>query len=177
MKKFLSILSFSLIVFFLQNCSSQTVTEPQVLTNIINNEEFTFHAQKANPTNYDVIRAMNSIPNATSSRVLDLNSDAYVIEVTKEKVDVVLPYFGRIFNPTFGNIDKNSYRFTSKKFTLTKTQNKKGNWNITISPKDVDNVSEIYINVYKSGKALVSIKSSDRQPISYDGYISKKDVR
>jgi hypothetical protein len=34
---------------------------------------------------------------------------------------------------------------------------------------------EINIEVYKNGKAFVSIRSNDRQPISYDGYISKNE--
>lgn len=52
-----------------------------------------FYAQKANPTNYDVINVMNSMPNSTSTRMLDLNGGNYTIEVSKNKVDVVLPYF------------------------------------------------------------------------------------
>ena len=44
----------------------------------------------------------------------------------------------------------------------------------TISPKDVDHVRVIYIEVYKNGNAYVSIDSNDRQPISYNGYLMKK---
>ena len=80
--------------------------------------------KRANPTNYDVINVMNSMPNATATRMLNLNGD-YTIDVSKNTLDVVLPYFGRMFNPTFGSASDNSYRFTSKDFTVTKTQNKK----------------------------------------------------
>ena len=43
----------------------------------------------------------------------------------------------------------------------------------TISPKDVDHVRVIYIEVYKNGNTYVSIDSNDRQPISYNGYLMK----
>lgn len=141
---------------------------------LVNSQEFTFHAERANPTNYDVINVMNSMPNSTSTRILQLNGD-YTIEVKNNNLEVVLPYFGRLFNPTYGNTSNNSYRFTSKDFTLSKMQNKKGNWIVKIKPNDVNNVDEINIEIYKNGKAFTSVRSNDRQPITYDGFISKNE--
>lgn len=141
---------------------------------LVNSQEFTFHAERANPTNYDVINVMNSMPNSTSTRILQLNGD-YTIEVKNNNLEVVLPYFGRLFNPTYGNTSNNSYRFTSKDFTLSKMQNKKGNWIVKIKPNDVNNVDEINIEIYKNGKAFTSVRSNDRQPITYDGFISRNE--
>ena len=67
----------------------------------------------------------------------------------KKELDVTLPYFGRMFNPSY-DTSKNSYRFTSKDFTLSKILNKKKPLVYTISPKDVDHVRVIYIEVYKT---------------------------
>jgi len=39
----------------------------------------------------------------------------------------------------------------------------------------VKHVSDINIEIFKNGKASTSIRSNDRQPISYDGYISKNE--
>lgn len=175
MKKFLSIISLFILLFTFQSCSSQPVGDPKIINDLVNSQEFTFHAQRANPTNNDVVRVMNSLPNASGNRILDLDAGSYVIEVKKDSLAVILPYFGRLFNPNFGNTSNNSYRFVSKDFLFSKTQNKKGNWVVKIAPTDVNNVSEIFIEIFKNGKAYTSVRSNDRQPISYDGYISENE--
>ncbi|KUJ51965.1 DUF4251 domain-containing protein [Chryseobacterium sp. JAH] len=174
MKKFISIISVFILTLSFQNCSSQNTSDAQMVNALVTSEEFTFHAERANPMNYDVINALNSIPNNPSTRILQLDGDGYEIELKKGKMEVVLPYFGRAFNTTYGSSD-NSYRFTSKDYTVTKSQSKKGNWVLKIKPNDVKNVSDINIEVYKNGKAFTSIRSNDRQPITYDGYISKNE--
>ncbi|WP_292009614.1 DUF4251 domain-containing protein [Chryseobacterium sp.] len=176
MKNHIAIFFVFVSILFFQSCSSQNTTDSKTVDTLINSGELTFFAQRANPTNYDVINIMNSIPNSTSTRVLDLSGGNYTIELKKDNLEVVLPYFGRLFNPSLGNVDKNSYRFTSKDFTVSKSQNKKGNWVIKIKPNDVSNVSDIIMEVFKNGKAFVSMRSSDRQPISYDGYISNNEI-
>ncbi|SDJ72166.1 DUF4251 domain-containing protein [Chryseobacterium jejuense] len=177
MKKYISILMIFGLLFSFQSCASQGSSDPTIVNALVDSQEFTFYAQKANPTNYDVINVMNSMPNSTSTRMLNLNTGDYTIEVNKNTVDVVLPYFGRLFTPSFGNTDKNGYRFTSKDFVINKSQNKKGTWTVKIQPKDVSTVEEINIEIFKNGKAFVSMKSNDRQPITYDGYVSKSEVK
>ncbi|CAA7385862.1 hypothetical protein CHRY9393_00148 [Chryseobacterium fistulae] len=175
MKTYISFFLFFGFLFFSQSCSSQSSSDPKAVESLVNSQNFTFYAQRANPTNYDVINVMNSIPNSTSTRILELDG-SYTIILKNDTLDVYLPYFGRSFNPSYGSTDKTGYKFVSKDFTVNKSQNKKGNWIIKINPKDVSTVSEIYIEVFKNGKAFTSIKSSDRQPISYDGYVDKNDV-
>ncbi|KIC62426.1 DUF4251 domain-containing protein [Chryseobacterium taiwanense] len=177
MKKYISILYMLGFLFIFQSCSSQTGMDTQTVTALVNSQDFSFHAERANPTNYDVINVMNSMPNSTSTRILNLTDGYYSIDIKGDKLESVLPYFGRVFNPSYGNNEKNSYRFTSKDFTVTKSQNKKGTWIVRIKPKDVSNVDEIVMEVYKNGKAFTSIKGNDRQPISYDGYISKNEEK
>lgn len=171
MKKYISILFVFGFLFFFQSYSAQEM-DSKTVDALVNSQDFTFHAQRANPTNYDVIKVMNSMPNSTSTRILDLNGD-YTIIVKDKMLDVVLPYFGRSFKANIGG--DNSYRFTSKDYTVTKSQNKKGKWTIKIKPNDVNNVDEIIIEVFKNGKAFTSVRGNDRQPISYDGYISKSE--
>lgn len=176
MKKYISLIFIFGFLFCFQSCSSQASLDSKTVDALVDSQEFTFYAQRANPTNYDVINVMNSIPNSTSTRILDLNGD-YTITINKNELEVVLPYFGRIFTSTFGDRDKNSYRFNSKDFTVNKSQNKKGKWIIKIKPNDVSNVDEIIIEIFKNGKAFVSMRSNDRQPITYDGYVSKNEER
>ncbi|GAA4164982.1 hypothetical protein GCM10022217_36430 [Chryseobacterium ginsenosidimutans] len=176
MKKYISIIfTFAFLLIF-HSGFSQSKVDPQNLTELVNSEDFSFRAERATPTNYDVINIMNSMPNSTSTRILDLSGSNYSIDLRKDKLEVTLPYFGRVFNPTYGNTSQNSYRFTSKDFTVTKSQGKKGKWIVKIKVNDQSTVDEIIIEVFKNGKAYTSIRSNDRQPISYDGFISKNEV-
>lgn len=174
MKKYIQIISvFALLILF-QNCSSQNTVNSQLVNNLVSSDEFTFHAERANPMNYDVINIVNSIPNAPQLRTFQISGNNYGIVIKKNEMEVALPYFGRAFTSTYGSSDT-SYRFTSKDYTVTKSQSKKGNWVYKIKTNDVKNVTDINIEIFKNGKALTSIRSNDRQPISYDGYISKSE--
>ncbi|WP_345207219.1 DUF4251 domain-containing protein [Chryseobacterium ginsengisoli] len=176
MKKYISIIFIFGFLMIFQNGFSQTKANSQTITELINTDDFSFRAERATPTNYDVINVMNSMPNSTSTRILDLSGSNYSVDLRKDKLEVTLPYFGRVFNPTYGNTSQNSYRFTSKDFAVTKSQGKKGKWIVKIKVNDQSTVDEIIIEVFKNGKAYTSIRSNDRQPISYDGFISKNEV-
>ncbi|MBS1572391.1 MAG: DUF4251 domain-containing protein [Bacteroidetes bacterium] len=169
MKK--SIVLLVLFLFFLQSCTSQIYMQPQDLANVVQTKEFVFVAKRANPTNYAVINSINAIPNATATRVLDLDN-GYGISFKKNEISVVLPYFGRSYQAPI-NTDQVSFRFVSKDFSMTQSSGKKNKTVFTIVPNDVRTISKIYIEIYPSGSAMVSIDSNDRQPISYDGYIEK----
>ncbi|PIF44041.1 uncharacterized protein DUF4251 [Chryseobacterium sp. 52] len=175
MKKYISLIFIFGFLFFFQSCSSQASLDSKTVDTLVDSEEFTFYAQRANPMNYEVINAIGSIQNAPAARMLQLDG-SYSIELKKNNLEVVLPYFGRMFNASYNTSDS-SYRFTSKDFTIKKSQNKKGTWTLKIKPNDVRNVDEINIEVFKNGKAFVSMRSNDRQPITYDGYVSKNEEK
>lgn len=174
MKKIFFLSVSFIFALLISSCASQSNLDPKLLEEITSNNQFTFMAERANPTNNDVINVMNSLPNGASSRMLNLDY-GYTVVLKEKEIEVTLPYFGRMYNPSY-DTSKNSYRFTTKDFDLNKIQNKKGNWVYTIKPKDVQNGSEIYIEIYKNGKAYVSIDSNDRQPISYDGYVMRNEI-
>ena len=167
--------SFVFILMILQSCASQNGLAPQLVEEILSKDQFTFMATRANPTNNDVMNVINSLPNASSSRMLNLDY-GYDVVIKEKEITVTLPYFGRLYNPSYDS-SKNSYRFTSKDFSINKKQDKKGNWVYTINPKDTENVRTLYLEDYKNGKAYLSIDSNDRQPISYDGYIMKNEIK
>lgn len=169
------LMSVMFLLTLLFSCTSQTYVDQTTLSNMVSSNEFTFMARRANPTNFDVINVMNSLPNNNSARMLDLDY-GYTVVLKNKELEVDLPYFGRLFNPSY-DTSKNSYKFTSKDFTINKVQNKKGNWVYSITTKDVSNVRLIYIEIFKNGGAYVSIDSNDRQAISYDGYIMKNEVK
>lgn len=166
-KIFIAVLTMTLAF----SCTTQNTVIPANMTSLLQTHEFTFVAERANPTNLDVVNVMNSIPGGSSSRILNLDS-GYTIEIRKDELKVTLPYFGRMYTSSM-DPSKNSYRFTSKDFTVSKTEGRKGSSVFTIIVKDQQNVKTIYVEVYKNGKAYASIDSNDRQSISFDGYITE----
>lgn len=171
--KFYLILSALMLILY--SCSSQTYMDQQTLTKVMADKEFTFMARHANPTNYDVINVMNSLPNSTSSRMLELDY-GYGYNLKNNELEVTLPYFGRTYIPSM-DPQKAGYRFTSKDFEMNEIAGRKGSRVFIISPRDVQNVRRIITEIYPNGVAYVSIDSNDRQPISYDGYLTKNEVK
>ena len=171
MKNLLKIISIFGAILFLNSCETQSNIAPQQVTSLLQSKEFTFMAEKANPTNYDVVKVLNSLPNSSASQILNLDS-GYTLEIKKDEIIVQLPYFGRMYNPTYST-GKDSYRFTSKDFTMNEAAVKKGSTIFTIFPKDQQNIRRMDLEVYQNGKAYLTIDSNDRQSISYDGYITQ----
>lgn len=168
MKKYIPYLA-AFILSMITSCASTGSLPKEKVTSLLQSKEFTFMAERAIPTNFDVINVMNSLPANNANRMLNLDY-GYTIRLKSSELLVELPYFGRMFNPSY-DTSKNSFRFTSKEFTVNQTQGKKGNQIFTILPKDQQEVRRIIMEVYPNGKAYVSIDANDRQAISYDGYI------
>jgi hypothetical protein len=64
--------------------------------------------------------------------------------------------------------------FTSTNFEYKVTERKKGGWDIVIKPKDVQAVQEFNFSIFDSGSASLQVNSTNRQPISFNGYVSEK---
>jgi hypothetical protein len=127
--------------------------EPATVKNIIQSKNFIFKAEYVNPQ-------------SGSTRPL---TSEYDVSVKSDKVVSYLPFFGRAYtapvNPAEGGI-----KFTSLKFDYTiKQKNKK--WDVRIRPRDVSDVQDMYLTVFDNGKASLRVISTNRQSISYDGYI------
>lgn len=167
-----NLIKITLAIFFsiaLNSCSSQNNISSEKVNMLLKTSEFTFMAERANPISNDVINVLNAFPNSSSSQILNLDY-GYTLEIKRSEIKVDLPYFGRMYTPSFDN-EKNSYHFTSKDFTIAEQNGKKGSSVYTINLKDQQNVKNIMLEVYKNGKAYLSIQANDRQSISYDGYI------
>lgn len=175
MKNLLSTFVSFLTMTLAFSCSTQNNIAPANINSLLEINQFTFIAEHANPNNLDVVNVMNSIPGGSSSRMLNLDS-GYTIEIRTDELEVTLPYFGRMYT---ANLDpsKNSYRFTTKDFTVDKKEGKKGSTVFTIVANDQQNIRNINMEVFKNGKTYVWIESNDRQSISYDGYITANSIR
>jgi hypothetical protein len=116
-----------------------------------------------------VFKAQTVIP--MSGRTRQITSD-YDLKVSKEEIVAYLPYFGRAYaapiDPSKGGI-----QFTSKDFEYTNTPRKKGGWDILIRPKDARDVQQLSLTISESGYGSLQVVSTNRQPISFSGYITE----
>lgn len=97
----------------------------------------------------------------------------YDLRITPDSVISFLPYYGRAYmdvpyNPTDGGV-----KFSSTKFDYKVSQKKKGGWEITINPKDVKNLERLVLNISSDGYASLSVTSTNRDPISFYGYLKE----
>ncbi|MEN0055859.1 MAG: DUF4251 domain-containing protein [Mucilaginibacter sp.] len=107
-----------------------------------------------------------------------LNSP-YDLVISKDTITAFLPYFGQAYqapyNPTDGGI-----KFTTTKFSYNSKVGKKGDWTITIKPTDrsISNwrdVQTMTLSISTDGYASLQVISTNRDPISFNGTIEKRD--
>ena len=121
---------------------------------LVDSQNYVFIAQSASPM---------------SGRVRQLTPD-YDLKITKSLIISYLPYYGRAYtapiDPTQGGI-----QFTSKDFTYTATPRTKGGWDVLIKPKDYQDVQQMSLSISSTGYATLQVTSTNRQPISFNGYV------
>lgn len=115
-----------------------------------------------------IFKAEMVYPQSGRSRILTTDYD---ITITRDTIISDLPYFGRAYvapvDPTQGGI-----KFTSTDFDYTSSKKKK-TWEITIKPKDAPDVQEMYLSIFDNGTANLSVTNTNRQNISFKGYIKE----
>ena len=127
-----------------------------VMNDMVHQQDFVFKAQTA-------------MPMTGSTR--HLTSD-YDLKVTKESVVSYLPYFGRAYSAPI-DPSKGGIQFTSKDFSYTVTDRKKGGWDVVIKPKDYRDVQQMTLTISVDGYATLQVTSLNRQPISFNGTVAQ----
>lgn len=95
----------------------------------------------------------------------------YDLRVRPDSLMSFLPYFGRAyFDVPYGGAD-GGIKFTSTKFTYDVKEKKKGGWEITIIPSDVKNLNRMILYISPDGYASLSVNSTNRDFITFDGYL------
>jgi hypothetical protein len=115
-----------------------------------------------------VFKAQTALPTAGSARQLTSDFD---LRVSKDTIFSDLPYFGRAYTPPL-NPSEGPLRFISTDFQYMVSNKKKGGWDITITPKDLQDPRQLTLSVFENGSASVMVTSFNRQPISFNGYIT-----
>ena len=106
-----------------------------------------------------------------------LTSD-YDLVVSKDTVNAFLPYFGRAYVAPY-NATEGGIKFKTTNFDYKAHQNKNGSWDVIIKPKDRDvsdmrDVQTLQLSVTASGYAYLNVSSTNRDPISFNGYIQER---
>jgi hypothetical protein len=149
-------------------------TDEATTTKIVGDQNFSFVATRAIPMQSNALnQALNSFPNSQNS-IINLAGSQYDLRVTKDSVVAYLPYFGRSYTPSMDPNEAGT-RFKSKDFKYSSVKKKK-TWTITIDPKDIKDKQQLILNVSENGYATLSINNQNRQPISFNGYISENAV-
>lgn len=127
------------------------------LKELVESKSFVFKAQTASPMG-------GSLRQLTGEYDLRLQGNA---------VTAYLPYFGRTYTApapgASGGID-----FSTSKFEYSYKARKKGGWEVTILPKEVSDVRQLFLTISENGYGTLQVSSNSRQPISFNGYIAEK---
>jgi hypothetical protein len=102
----------------------------------------------------------------------------FMLKVTKDTITAYLPYFGRVFSLP-ANSAESGIKFTSTDFKYDETR-KKRRWDITIAPNDSADrrdVRQLLLSANDNGYASLRIISTNRETISYSGYVTARDSR
>jgi hypothetical protein len=96
----------------------------------------------------------------------------YDLRISRDTLSADLPYFGRAYTSDYGSTD-NSINFKTTSFEYDQQDGKKGGWRVTITPKNVRNVSKFFLDISTSGFTSLVVSSNIRQQISFNGYVQE----
>lgn len=117
-----------------------------------------------------VFKAQTALPSSGNTRQLTYDFD---LRISKDTVISDLPYFGRAYAAPI-NPAESPLHFTSTTFDYAVADRKKGGWDITITPKDAQDPKKLTLTVFDNGSASLTVTSYNRQPISFNGYVTSK---
>ncbi len=98
----------------------------------------------------------------------------FELRLNKDTLSSYLPYYGRAYIAPINPGDA-GLNFISTDFNYSIFASAKDGWDISFKPKESRNINSMRLHVSSTGYASLSVSFNDRQPISYDGYISRLD--
>ncbi len=174
MKTIRNILTLATLFIAIQ---ANAQTNKETTNKIIDNQNFIFNASSAMPmANNDVNKVMSRMPGGSGSGVIQLSGSQYQLVVTKDSIEAFLPYYGRAYSASM-NPDDAGIKFKSKKFSYKTDKKKKGGWQISMDFKDTKDRQSMTLNVSENGYATLNVNSNNRQPITFNGYMSEPKAK
>ena len=115
-----------------------------------------------------VFVANTAIPLRGGSRQL---TSLYDVRISGDSLISDLPYFGRAYAAPVNSADI-GLQFTSVENVYNVQATKKGGWEISIRPSRGTDVRMLNLSIYSNGNASLRVSSNNRDPISFNGYIT-----
>lgn len=100
-------------------------------------------------------------------------TDDYSLRIKSDSVIGLLPYYGQSYSAQI-NVTDGGLKFSSARFDYDFVEKKKGKCEITIRPKDDRTVQVLFLTVFSDGGAQLQVTSSNREPMTFNGYVSVK---
>jgi len=119
-----------------------------------------------------VFVAERAVPMGKPSRQL---TSEYTLTVSGDTIDCYLPYYGRSYSAPINSEGGIKFKTTDAGFTIS--PKKKDGWDVLIKPKEVPDVQELRLSVYSSGSATLQVSSTNRQMITFNGYVRQPQSR
>ena len=150
MKIFLPILPL-----FFSLCTTISVAqdlEPATVKNMVDSGKFVFVPQ-------------TMVPSGGKSRQLDF---IYDVRITKDSIVTYLPYIGKAYTGVMPN--EAGVNFTSVRFDYV-SKLKKKKWEISIKPKDNNDIQELQFTIFDNGQASLMLTPTNKSAVNYHGYL------
>ncbi|WP_162558692.1 DUF4251 domain-containing protein [Robertkochia solimangrovi] len=171
----LAILSIVITV----GCGSSNVAvspeQQKIVDDMIEAREFRIENDWANPLmTTSMAQLANSGLMAPGNNIqrVSLIGNPNFLEVKGDSVKADLPYFGERQRGAGYDTDGNGIKFEDKVTDMDVSyNNSKNRYDIKFSAKRKTEIFNIIINVFGNGSSAISINSSDRNNIRYDGKI------
>lgn len=100
----------------------------------------------------------------------------YTFTILPDSIISELPYFGRAYQASINPSDA-GIKFMSTDFQYEVKDRKKGGWDLKIRPKDNGKAHQFFITITTAGRASMRVSSSDRESISYNGFIEEVKMK
>ena len=117
-----------------------------------------------------VFKAQTALSSRMGTRQL---TTEYDLQVRGDSLISHLPYFGRAFTASY-NTNESPLIFNLTSFDYKVKNRRKGGWDITIIPKESRDVRQLFLSVSSNGYGTLIVTSTNREPISFNGYITGK---
>ncbi len=100
----------------------------------------------------------------------------YDVKVSKDSLDVYLPYFGRLYRAPF-DMREGGLKFVSTKFdyNVQEDNRKPGHWMVKLQTLDIDRRVILFFDIWENGKANLQVMDDNRQSISFSGDIDLEE--
>ncbi|MFD1061838.1 DUF4251 domain-containing protein [Winogradskyella litorisediminis] len=154
---------------------AQLETKYQELKGLIDSKQFMFEANWAIPLGNDVSNIGLNIPGGGAvfqgGRV-DISNNSNFLKLNGASADLFLPFFGRVFVPDITSSSR-GIQFKGEIQDYTVDYNKKKKRAIVkFNAKNYGDFLKFILNISASGKTTVSVNSTKRQSITYDGFLA-----